>query len=185
MHAHTSGTKSFSQKLADDTGIAINRCYQCGKCSAGCPMSSEMDMPPSVVLRHLQTNDKALIQKAIRSYSIWLCLSCETCLCRCPMEIETAKVMDYLRDHALKTKQVNPKARKIVAFHKAFLSSVKSNGRLYEIGLILKYKIASGEFMKDLLLAPGMFLRGKLHIFPERIRHIGQLRKLVKKSANT
>jgi heterodisulfide reductase subunit C2 len=185
MHAHTSGTKSFSQKLADDTGIAINRCYQCGKCSAGCPMSSEMDMPPSVVLRHLQTNDKALIQKAIQSYSIWLCLSCETCLCRCPMEIETAKVMDYLRDQALKTKQVNPKARKIVAFHKAFLSSVKSNGRLYEIGLILKYKIASGEFMKDMLLAPGMFLRGKLHIFPERIKHMGQLRKLVKKSANT
>jgi len=185
MHAHTSGTKSFSQKLADDTGIAINRCYQCGKCSAGCPMSSEMDMPPSVVLRHLQTNDKALIQKAIQSYSIWLCLSCETCLCRCPMEIETAKVMDYLRDQALKTKQVNPKARKIVAFHKAFLSSVKSNGRLFEIGLILKYKIASGEFMKDMLLAPGMFLRGKLHIFPERIKHMGQLRKLVKKSANT
>ncbi|MFT3740478.1 MAG: 4Fe-4S dicluster domain-containing protein [Breznakibacter sp.] len=182
MHAHSSGTKSFSQKLADETGIAINRCYQCGKCSAGCPMSSEMDMPPSVVLRHLQTNNEMLVQKAIQSYSIWLCLSCETCLCRCPMEIETAKVMDYLRAEAIRTKQVNPKARKIVAFHKAFLSSVKKNGRLYEIGLIFKYKLASGEFLKDMVLAPGMFLKGKLHLFPERIKRTAQLQNIAAKS---
>jgi heterodisulfide reductase subunit C len=184
MHVHSEEKKSFSHTLADATGIEINRCYQCGKCSAGCPMSAEMDMPPSVVLRHLQTNNKALIQKAIQSYSIWLCLSCETCLCRCPMEIETAKVMDYLREQALKTKQVNPRARKIVAFHKAFLSSVKRNGRLFEIGLILKYKLTSGEFLKDLVLAPSMFLKGKLHILPERIRNNRQLRKIVQKSAN-
>jgi heterodisulfide reductase subunit C len=101
------------------------------------------------------------------------------------MEIETAKVMDYLRAQALKTKQVHPKAKKIVAFHKAFLSSIKQNGRLYEIGLILRYKIATREFLQDMLLAPGMFLRGKLGIFPERIKHIGQLHKLVKKSANS
>jgi heterodisulfide reductase subunit C len=146
-------------------------------------MSAEMDMPPSLVIRHLQTNNEALIQKAIQSYSIWLCLSCETCLCRCPMEIETAKIMDYLRAEALKTKQVNPRARKIVAFHKAFLSSVKQNGRLYEIGLVLKYKLTSGEFLKDMLLAPGMFLKGKLHIFPGRIKRTDQLRKIAAKSS--
>jgi heterodisulfide reductase subunit C2 len=184
MHKHPSGKMSFSQKLADETGVTINNCYQCGKCSAGCPMSSEMDLPPSVVLRHLQTNNEALIQKAIQSYSIWLCLSCETCLCRCPMEIETAKVMDYLRGEALRTKQVNPKARKIVAFHRAFLSSIKQNGRLYEIGLVLQYKLTSGEFMKDMLLAPVMFLKGKLSIFPERIKRTAQLRKIAAKPFN-
>jgi heterodisulfide reductase subunit C2 len=184
MHTSPSGKQNFSQQLANATGIDIRRCYQCGKCSAGCPMSSEMDMPPSVVLRHLQTNNEAFIQKAVQSYSIWLCLSCETCLCRCPMEIETAKVMDFLRDKALKTNQVNPKAKKIVAFHKAFLSSVKNNGRLYEIGLILKYKIMSGEFLKDMVLAPGMFLRGKLHILPERIKRTAQLKKMATKTSN-
>lgn len=183
MHVHHPANNSFSQKLANDTGIAINRCYQCGKCSAGCPMSSEMDLPPSLVLRHLQTNKPDLIQKAVRSYSIWLCLSCETCLCRCPMEIETAKIMDYLRAEALRTNQVHPKARKIVAFHKAFLSSVKNHGRLYEIGLILKYKLSSGEFMKDLVLAPGMFFKGKLHILPERLKRSAQFRKIASKSS--
>jgi heterodisulfide reductase subunit C2 len=184
MHVHSEEKKSFLQNLADATGIEVSHCYQCGKCSAGCPMSAEMDMPPSVVLRHLQTNNKVLIQKAIQSYSIWLCLSCETCLCRCPMEIETAKVMDYLREMTLKTKQVNPKAKKIVAFHKAFLSSLKRNGRLFEIGLILKYKLASGEFLKDMVLAPSMIIKGKLHFFPERIKNTEQLRKIVQKSAN-
>lgn len=183
MHIHSEKKASFSQSLANATGVVVNRCYQCGKCSAGCPMSSEMDLPPSVILRHIQSNNPELIQKAIRSYSIWLCLSCETCLCRCPMEIETAKVMDYLRDQALKTRQVNPKARKIVAFHKAFLSSIKRNGRLFEIGLILRYKLASGEFLKDMILAPGMFLKGKLHLFPERIKQTEPLRKIVQKSS--
>lgn len=168
-HSHT--TNSFAKKLAKSTGVEINRCYQCGKCSAGCPMSVEMDLPPSVILRHLQTNDEKLIQKAVQSYAIWLCLSCETCLCRCPMEIETAKVMDYLREESLRTKQVNPKAKKIVAFHKSFLSSVKNNGRLFEIGLILKYKLASGDLLKDMVLAPSMFLKGKLHLWPERIKN--------------
>lgn len=181
-HAHNTG--SITQKLARETGVAINRCYQCGKCSAGCPMASEMDLPPSVVIRHLQTNDDKLIGKAVKSYSIWLCLSCETCLCRCPMEIETAKVMDFLRQEALRTKQVHPKARKIVAFHKSFLSSVKNNGRLYEIGLVLKYKIASGDFLKDMILAPSMFLKGKLHLFPERIKRTGQLRKISQNKLN-
>ncbi len=170
MSHHSETSNSFTKKLAASTGVEINRCYQCGKCSAGCPMSVEMDMPPSLVIRHLQTNDEKLVQKAVQSHAIWLCLSCETCLCRCPMEIETAKVMDYLREEALRTNQVNPKARKIVAFHKSFLSSVKNNGRLFEIGLVLKYKLASGDLLKDMVLAPSMFLKGKLHLWPERVK---------------
>lgn len=182
MQAHPSGKVSFSQQLLRETGVQINRCYQCGKCSAGCPMSSEMDLPPSVIIRHLQTNEDALVQKAVQSLSIWLCLSCETCLCRCPMEIETAKVMDYLRAKAIETKQVNPKAREIIAFHKAFLSSVKNNGRLFEIGLVLRYKLASREFWKDMLLAPSMFLKGKLHLFPERLKQRNDFKQIVQRS---
>lgn len=178
MSHHSLHSNSFAQKLTDSTGVDINRCYQCGKCSAGCPMSVEMDLTPSVILRHLQTNDSRLIEKVIQSHSIWLCLSCETCLCRCPMEIETAKIMDYLREEALRTNQVNPKAKKIVAFHKSFLSSVKTNGRLYEIGLILKYKLASGDLLKDIILAPSMFLKGKLHLLPERIKRKAQIQKI-------
>jgi heterodisulfide reductase subunit C len=184
MHVHSAETKSFTQELAETTGTHVNRCYQCGKCSAGCPMSVEMDMPPSVIIRHLQTNNKDLIQKAIQSYSIWLCLSCETCLCRCPMEIETAKVMDYLRQQAIATKQVNPKAKKILAFHKSFLSTINRSGRLFEIGLVLRYKIASGQWLKDMMLAPSMFSKGKLHLFPERIRNVGDLQKISKRAGN-
>lgn len=180
MSHSTHTIDSFTRRLANATGVEVNRCYQCGKCSAGCPMANEMDMPPSVILRHLQTNDEKLIQKAVQSYSIWLCLSCETCLCRCPMEIETAKAMDYLREEALRTNQVNPKARKIVAFHKSFLSSVKNNGRLYEIGLVIKYKLASGDFLKDMVLAPSMFLKGKLHLLPSRTKRRIQLQKIGK-----
>jgi heterodisulfide reductase subunit C len=183
MNVTKSAVQSFSQELIAATGIDINRCYQCGKCSAGCPMSLEMDYPPSMVLRLLQTEDPELISRAVKSYSIWLCLSCETCLCRCPMEIETAKVMDFLRHRALKNRQVNPRARKIVAFHKAFLTTLKRHGKLYEIGMTLNYKMRSGEFLKDMVLVPGMFLRGKLNIFPERIKNRKQLKNIMIKSS--
>ena len=174
---------SFSQDLAAATGIDINHCYQCGKCSAGCPMSLEMDYPPSMILRLLQTENPELISRAVKSYSIWLCLSCETCLCRCPMEIETAKVMDFLRHKALKTRQVNPRAKKIVAFHKAFLTTLKRHGKLYELGMTLNYKLRSRDFLQDMVLAPGMFLRGKLGIFPERIKNRKQLKNIVIKTS--
>jgi heterodisulfide reductase subunit C len=173
----------FSQELSAATGIDINHCYQCGKCSAGCPMSVEMDYPPSMILRMLQTDDPGQISRAVKSYSIWLCLSCETCLCRCPMEIETAKVMDFLRHRALKTRQVNPRAKKIVAFHKAFLTTLKHHGKLYELGMTLNYKLRSRDYLQDMVLAPGMFLRGKLGIFPERIKNRKQLKKMMIKTS--
>jgi heterodisulfide reductase subunit C len=175
--------QNFSQELINATGIDTNHCYQCGKCSAGCPMSTEMDYPPSVILRMLQTDDPELISRAVKSYSIWLCLSCETCLCRCPMEIETAKVMDFLRHESLKTHQVNPRAKKIVAFHKAFLTTLKNHGKLYELGMTLNYKMRTKEFLKDMVLAPALLLKGKLHIFPERISNRKQLKNIVIKTS--
>jgi heterodisulfide reductase subunit C len=99
------------------------------------------------------------------------------------MEIETAKVMDFLRHRALKTHQVNPRARKIVAFHKAFLTTLKRHGKLYELGMTLNYKLRSGDFLQDMVLAPGMFLRGKLGIFPERIKNRKQLKNIVIKTS--
>lgn len=164
------GNSPLADFLHKKTGVDSQHCYQCGKCSAGCPLACEMDLPPSVIMRLLQTRDSRFTDEILRSHSIWLCLSCEICYVRCPMEIDIPMVMDALRAEAMKRKVVHPRAKKIIAFHRSFLDSIRYTGRLYEVGLIAGYKARSGSMLQDLLLAPLMFIRGKLHIIPELIK---------------
>jgi heterodisulfide reductase subunit C len=152
--------------VKDELGISINHCYQCGKCSAGCPASNEMDIAPSVVMRLLQTGTPDSDAIILRSYSIWLCLACQTCFTRCPMEIDLPKVMDVLRGESLKLKMVHPKARDIVAFHKSFIDTIHHFGRMWELGLIAEYKLRTRHFWQDVVLAPLMLKKGILALRP-------------------
>ena len=162
--------RGLGQEIYDQTGVMVSHCYQCGKCSAGCPLSEEMDFTPSYVMRMLQTENPVLEEKILRSFTIWVCLTCEMCYSRCPMSIDIPKMMDFLREKSLKEAKTNPKANKIIAFHKSFLDSIKYTGRLYEIGLLADYKTRTLKILQDMVLAPKMFFRGKLNIFPELIK---------------
>ena len=172
--------EDLSVEVRQNTEVNVRECYQCGKCTAGCPVAERMDIRPSVIMRMLQSGDAADLDKILRSNSIWLCLTCETCYSRCPMELDIPKIMDYLRQKSLAEGKVHRDARKIVAFHKSFLGRVKNNGRLHEMGLILDYKMHSGKLFQDITVAPGMFSRGKLSILPEQIKDKKGLSRLFK-----
>jgi len=172
--------KFLSDLASLQAQVDCRRCYQCGKCSAGCPLAVDMDLTPSLVMRLLQRREAGLDLKILRSQTIWLCLNCETCLVRCPMEIDIPVMMDAFRQESLRRRTVHPRAKKILAFHRAFLDSIRYTGRLYEIGMIADYKLRSGSLMQDLVLAPLMFIRGKLRLFPERIRGRSAVRRLFK-----
>jgi len=156
----------LAEMAQDEIGVSVNRCYQCGKCSAGCPAANEMDFAPSVVMRLLQTRTAASDTKVLGSYSIWLCLACHTCDVRCPMEVELPKVMEALRAESMRRKMVHPRARDIVAFHKSFVDVIRRFGRMWELGLVAEYKIRTRHFWKDVVLAPMMLKRGKLALIP-------------------
>jgi heterodisulfide reductase subunit C len=166
---HNEPSHCLSSELKQSTDVDVKKCYQCGKCSAGCPLSMEMDYTPNYIMRMLQTEDQHLEEKVLRSLTIWLCLSCEMCYSRCPMSTEIPKIMDFLREKSLSKKMVNPKAKKILAFHQSFLKSIEKTGRLYEMGLIADYKSRVMDVFQDVTLAPEMIAKGKLHFFPEKI----------------
>ena len=83
----------------------VRDCYQCGKCSAGCPMAEKMDVLPNQLLRLVQLGK---IDKAAASEAIWLCVSCLTCSTRCPKSVDCAGVMDALRQIALEKERRRP-----------------------------------------------------------------------------
>lgn len=181
--AHQIERNSLAYSIENNVEVVAQKCYQCGKCTAGCPVACEMDLPPSLLMRLLQTELPEHDTKILRSYSIWLCVGCEMCLSRCPMEIDIPSVMDFLRQKSRSEKKVNAKAKNIIAFHKSFLNSIRFTGRLYELGLIVDYKRQSLNLTQDVSLAPRMISRGKLHLFPHIIKDRSHLARIFKKTS--
>ena len=172
----------ISGEIHSHTGVEVTRCYQCGKCTAGCVLASEMNFPPSYLMRLLQTGTEENYDRILRSNTIWLCLNCENCLGRCPMEIDIPKIMDYLREQSLNQKKINRDANPIISFHKSFLDSIKYTGRLYEIGLIGAFKARTFRLTQDVKLAPKMYLNGKLNLMPEMIKDKKGIREIFSKT---
>jgi heterodisulfide reductase subunit C len=138
-----------------------------------------MDYPPSVVMRMLQTGSAADYDALLRSEAIWLCVACRQCLTRCPMQIDIPALADHLREQSLAGKKVNRRARKIVAFHRAFLDCIRYTGRLYEVGLVAGYKLRTLKLWQDVKLVPAMLRRGKLPLLPDVIRERGRVKALM------
>lgn len=181
MDKPTKNNESLKSRLENSTGIIVNHCYQCGKCTAGCPLNEEMDIKPNQILRMLQMELPGYEEKILGSLSIWLCLACETCYSRCPQEIQISKIMDFLRHESIKQDKVNPKARDIVNFHKSFLDSVKGNGKMNEFGMTIDYKLRTMNLFQDVEHAPSMISKGKLAFFPKKTKNVKEIRKIFEK----
>lgn len=160
------------------SGTEPGACFQCHKCSTGCPAGPDMDFLPSQVLRliHLGAEEEALGSRAI-----WLCASCEACTARCPMEIDVAGVMDALRIMAVDRRTALPDARG-KRFNRCFLGSVRRHGRVYEMGMMAAYKLSTFDLFTDVGKVPRMLAQGKLAILPNRSGGVGQVREIFRRA---
>lgn len=148
--------------INDQIGVNVNYCYQCRKCSAGCPMSWAMDYTPAQLIHAIRLG---LSDRVLNSKTMWMCSSCQTCTTRCPQDVDIAKIMDTCKIMAVKQGIKSPVPR-VHKFNKAALLNIKMFGRMYELGLIGDLKMRTFEFFKDVGLGIKMFLKGKLKIFP-------------------
>jgi len=167
--------QQFVDEIDKISGINLRDCYQCGKCSAGCPMAMQMEYPPSKLIRHIQLGER---EKVLTSSTIWTCVSCITCSTRCPKEVEIAGLMDVCRELSIKEGLATKEQRKIQQFHKSFLETIRSNGRLYEVMLIAKYKLRALALFQDVDKTPKMLLTGKLKLLPHKVENIEAIKKI-------
>lgn len=88
----------FVQQVEEISGQDLLACNQCGKCSAGCPIVGTMDKLPSQIIRMAQLG----MEDVLESNTIWICASCLTCVSRCPKAVDLPRLMEALRQIALR-----------------------------------------------------------------------------------
>lgn len=169
----------FLGAIEELSGQNISACYQCGKCTGGCPVIGEVQASPSQVIHLVQLGLK---EQALRCPMIWSCAGCYTCTTRCPIGIDLAKVMDALRDLALR-EDYEPSDRDttLQAFIKAFLDSIREYGRLSEACMMGSYNVNSGKLFTNLNKAPAFLFKGKVAMLPHRVTNIGRMRRMFKR----
>jgi heterodisulfide reductase subunit C len=155
--------------IKDRRNINVGACYQCMKCSTGCPLSFTMELLPHQVMKAVQLG---LPEEIFKANTCWICASCYTCSVRCPNDINIAGVMDYFRQES-EGRELPRSEEDVRAFHRSFLKSVRRHGRASELGIVLLFK--------DMGLGMRMFGKGKLKILPKNIKGRKEVRELFDK----
>jgi heterodisulfide reductase subunit C len=170
MNAVTLEVERWEGDLAQEvklrSGASPMNCFQCRKCSSGCPVASRADLKPHEVVRLVQMDQSA---EVLASRFIWECTSCLTCAARCPQNVNIAAMNDALR--AISRAQAKTVDTTTVPFfNDAFLDAIRKRGRIYEIGLMAAFKLHTMRLFDDVGKVPTMLLKGKLPLFGPRIR---------------
>jgi heterodisulfide reductase subunit C2 len=160
------------------SGTNVLACFQCHKCSTGCPIGPDMDLLSSQIMRLIQLGAEA---EVLASKAIWLCASCEACTTRCPQGIDIAAVMDTLRMLAVERKVALPEKHG-EQFNRSFLGSVRRHGRVFEVGMLTMYKLRSGDFFSDVGKLPQMMAKGKISFLPRRSGKTKEVREVFRRA---
>jgi len=157
---------SLRKRVETHSGVDLSLCFQCKKCSSGCPVAPYADSTPAEIVQRLRLGaGNEILEHDI----IWLCASCETCHVRCPMGIDISAVMDALRAIAREENAKKPVGNQPL-FNRAFLETVRLFGRSYDMATIAVYKLGTLKLIQDTGKFPAMLKKGKIALLPSRSR---------------
>ena len=173
---------NFASDLAAELAEAhVLACFQCRKCTAGCPVAARADIKPHELVRLVQLGQH---DEVLASRMIWECTSCQTCATRCPQQVSIAAMNDALR-RISRIQNKTSRGNAVVIFNEVFLKTVKRMGRMYEIGLMTGFKLRTRRFFDDMGKLPMMLAKGKLAILPKRVAGRAQRQAMFDRVAQT
>jgi heterodisulfide reductase subunit B len=153
---------SLAERIKEALGQNVYLCYQCVRCTSGCPVADFLDWQPNQIMRALQLGQEDI---ALESETPWLCAACQTCTTRCPQGLDINAIMEFLTREAL-ARGLEPPVPIVQQFNEAFMRQVRLWGRAYEVGVMAELKLRSGDLTSDMDLALKMLQRRKLSFLP-------------------
>lgn len=156
----------LARQIERETGQNAFLCYQCVKCTSGCPLAAHFDYTPNQIMRAIQLGQEEILS----SRTIWLCASCQVCSTRCPQGLDVARVMDGLMMIA-RQRGIRPAIPAVEDFVQVFHRNARWLGRAYEAGLIVELNLRMKDPLKDVFdLGLPMILKGKINPLPSIAR---------------
>lgn len=179
MQTNQAGTAILPLKPNNNINQDVMRCYHCRCCGGGCPFIAAMDYPPNAVIRLLQFG---MLDEALSSSTIWVCVACNTCATECPMAIDIPAMMDQLRQLAVQN-DVEIAEPDVLRFHQTVLDSVERYGRTHKLEIMLRFKLTTRRWLQDWQAGLKMMAKRKLDLLPSRIKSIDAISPFFKSLA--
>jgi heterodisulfide reductase subunit B len=157
----------LAKRIQEELDENVYLCYQCVKCTSGCPVGEYFDWQPNQIMRALQLGQEDI---ALESQTPWLCASCQTCTTRCPQNIDITAIMEFLTREAVE-RGIKPQVPEVDDFNQAFLREIRLWGRSYEPGVMAEFKLRNPKTLfDDLDMYIGFLKKRKVGFFPKPAR---------------
>jgi heterodisulfide reductase subunit C len=166
--------REFAEEVERRSHAGLRRCFFCRTCGNGCPFVEAMDIPPYGVMRLVHYG---LREEALSANTIWVCVNCHTCSSQCPMAIDIAAMMNALCHMSLEERVPTP-TQDILDFHLEVVRSIERHGRTHKLGIMLRLRLLSGSWFKDVDIGMKMLAKRKLDLRPSRVKAIKEINRL-------
>jgi heterodisulfide reductase subunit C2 len=160
------GAAPWVEAVEAASGAQLALCFQCQKCTSGCPIAATADIKPHELIRLVQLGER---DEVLSSRMIWECTSCQTCCTRCPQSVDLPAMIDALRRLSRDAGKASPDTA-VPVFNDIFLGAVRQMGRVHELGLMAAFKLRTRNLFQDIGKLPAMLRKGKLALRPAFVR---------------
>ena len=158
-------------------GENIRDCIQCGICSGSCPAADRMEYPPRRIIALIRAGKR---DEVLGSGSMWYCMSCYLCTERCPRGVKPTELAYALESlvvkHGYRTRDTHTPA-----VHRSYVYTLQRYGRIYEMGMMLRYYMMSNPFKAIAMLPVALRLiwRRRLPLLPPKTGGLASLKKVI------
>lgn len=144
-----------------------------------------MEYPPRKIIAMIRAGMRG---EVLSSNSMWFCLSCYMCTARCPRGVQPTELAHALESLA-NQQGFRIRGTSTPAMYRSFVSSIKSNGRVHEFGMMLKFYLS---ILPELITHPiatikmaplglKLFSHKRLPLMPTRIKGREDLSRIIRK----
>ncbi|MCX7683551.1 MAG: (Fe-S)-binding protein [Anaerolineae bacterium] len=132
-------TTDLARFIREACGENVYLCYQCERCSSGCPTSMAMRYRPAQMMRLAQFG---LAERLETDASVWRCLGCDTCTAHCPHNLSVRRLVELMRQKVIQERYL-PRGIEALDGDETLQKGIRALGMLSE--RIRTYYNVSGE----------------------------------------